>query len=166
MRLSVERSSIPRSTTRISRLSPRNGATGTGSTTRQCGWEWSTTKAINPNTTLEMTRGIEKAGKLAASPESGPASVESYGRSRRSSPAPPLPADPPTTRTTWRKSGGRSGRAVWRPADGSYRGGYAGERAGPHRGNADPSRESGGSPESRSFVVGSSIDARSRGVRE
>ena len=44
-------------------------------------------KVINPNTTLEMTRGIEAAGKLAArpgteilavSPESGPASIESY----------------------------------------------------------------------------------------
>ncbi|QIN80102.1 aspartate/glutamate racemase family protein [Rubrobacter marinus] len=44
-------------------------------------------KIINPNTTLEMTRGIEAAGRLAArpgteilavSPESGPASIESY----------------------------------------------------------------------------------------
>ena len=44
-------------------------------------------KVINPNTTLEMTRGIEEAGRLAArpgteilavSPESGPASIESY----------------------------------------------------------------------------------------
>lgn len=44
-------------------------------------------KVINPNTTLEMTRGIAEAGGLAArpgteilavSPESGPASIESY----------------------------------------------------------------------------------------
>lgn len=44
-------------------------------------------KIINPNTTLEMTRGIEEAGRLAArpgteilavSPEFGPASIESY----------------------------------------------------------------------------------------
>ena len=44
-------------------------------------------RIINPNTTLEMTHGIEEAGKLAASPEteivavspeSGPASIESY----------------------------------------------------------------------------------------